>query len=101
MDMSTVDLILQKAVKDGRVYKLGSKRFVLFKQLRQFVYGVRQLSSTVPRFSVVDVKKHLGLGRNSCIQLLEYFDYIGFTRRYGQRRTVIDKELPDRMFAII
>lgn len=101
MDMSTVDLILQKAVKDGRVYKLGSKRFVLFKQLRQFAYGVRQLSSTVPQFSVVDVKEHLGLGRNSCIQLLEYFDYIGFTRRYGQRRTVIDKELPDRMFAII
>jgi selenocysteine-specific elongation factor len=101
MDMSTVDLILQKAVKDGRVYKLGSKRFVLFKQLRQFAYGVHQLSSTVPRFSVVDVKEHLGLGRNSCIQLLEYFDYIGFTRRYGQRRTVIDKELPDRMFTII
>ncbi len=100
LDSNTVDLLLQKAVQDGRVFRLGTQRFVLFKQLSRLARGVSQLAQEMPRFAVVDIKNHLGLGRNSCVELLEYFDHIGFTRRYGDRRTVIDKGLPERMFAM-
>lgn len=98
LDDKTVKSTLQKAVADGRVYKLNENRFLLFKQLSFFVHKVAELANNIPLFSVVEVKNNLGLGRNSCIELLEYFDRIGFTRRDGERRRVIDKEMPDRVF---
>ena len=100
LDAKTIELALQKAVKEGRVHSLNGNRFVVFKQLRLFAHEVSQLANENPYFSVVEVKNSLGMGRNSCIQLLEYFDHIGFTRRYGERRAVIDKELLDRMFTM-
>lgn len=100
LDAKTIELALQKAVKEGRVYSLDGNRFVVFKQLRLFAHEVSQLADEKPYFSVVEVKNSLGMGRNSCIQLLEYFDHIGFTRRYGERRAVIDKDLLDRMFTM-
>jgi hypothetical protein len=61
---------------------------------------VNQLAIAKPRFSVVDIKNHLQLGRNSSVELLEYFDLVGFTRRHGQSRAVLDATLPDRIFTM-
>ena len=100
LDGKTVEGVLQRAVVEGRVFRLGAKRFVLFQQLSRFAQGVNQLAIAKPRFSVVDIKNHLQLGRNSSVVLLEYFDLIGFTRRLGQSRAVLDKTLPDRIFTM-
>ena len=100
LDGKTVEGVLQRAVVEGRVFRLGAKRFVLFQQLRRFSQGVNQLAIAKPRFSVVDIKNHLQLGRNSSVELLEYFDLIGFTRRHGQSRAVLDKTLPDRILTM-
>ena len=100
LDGKTVEGVLQRAVVEGRVFRLGAKRFVLFQQLSRFAQGVNQLAVAKPRFSVVDIKNHLQLGRNSSVELLEYFDLIGFTRRHGQSRAVLDKTLPDRIFTM-
>ena len=100
LDRVSLHALLQKAVKDGRAYRLGEKRFILSTQLRLFAHAICELAEATPRFSVVETKNHLGLGRNSCIQLLEYFDHIGLTRRDGERRTVIDKGLPDRVLSV-
>ena len=100
LDRVSLHAQLQRAVNDGRVCKVGTKRFILCTQLSLFAYAVCELAEATPRFSVVETKNHLGLGRNSCIQLLEYFDHIGLTRRDGERRMVIDKGLPDRVFSV-
>ena len=100
LDGKTVEGALQRAVVEGRVFRLGAKRFVLFQQLSRFAQGVNQLAVAKPRFSVVDIKNHLQLGRNSSVELLEYFDLIGFTRRHGQSRAVLDATLPDRIFTM-
>jgi selenocysteine-specific elongation factor len=100
LDDKTVEGVLQRAVVDGRVFRLGAKRFVLFQQLSRFAQGVNQFAIAKPRFSVVDIKNHLQLGRNSSVELLEYFDLIGFTRRHGQSRAVLDATLPDRIFTM-
>ena len=100
LDDKTVEGVLQRAVVEGRVFRLGAKRFVLFQQLSRFAQGVNQLAVAKPRFSVVDIKNHLQLGRNSSVELLEYFDLIGFTRRHGQSRAVLDATLPDRIFTM-
>ena len=100
LDDKTVEGVLQRAVVEGRVFRLGAKRFVLFQQLSRFAQGVNQFAIAKPRFSVVDIKNHLQLGRNSSVELLEYFDLIGFTRRHGQSRAVLDKTLPDRILTM-
>jgi selenocysteine-specific elongation factor len=100
IDPKTLDAALHRAVAEGRLFKLGSKRFVLFEQLSRFAHGVNQVAVDLPRFSVADIKNHLQLGRNSSVELLEYFDQIGFTRRHGQSRAVIDTTVPERMFSL-
>ena len=100
IDPKTLDAALHRAVAEGRLFKLGSKRFVLFEQLSRFAHGVNQVAVDLPRFSVADIKNHLQLGRNSSVELLEYFDQIGFTRRHGQSRAVIDTTVPERMFRL-
>lgn len=100
IDPKTLDAALHRAVSEGRLFKLGSKRFVLFEQLSRFAQGVNQVAVDLPRFSVADIKNHLQLGRNSSVELLEYFDLIGFTRRHGQSRAVLDATLPDRIFTM-
>jgi len=100
IDPKTLDTALHRAVAEGRLFKLGSKRFVLFEQLSRFAQGVNQVAVDLPRFSVADIKNHLQLGRNSSVELLEYFDQIGFTRRHGQSRAVLDTTVPERMFRL-
>ncbi len=39
-------------------------------------------------FSVIQFRDASHIGRNLCIEILEYFDRIGFTRRDGNTRYV-------------
>ncbi len=39
-------------------------------------------------FSVIQFRDASGIGRNLCIEILEYFDRVGFTRREGNSRFV-------------
>ena len=96
LEKMAVDLVLKKALKEGRVYKLGGNRVVLPDLLVQFADKIKQLVARKPRFLVSEVKSVLGLGRNSCIDLMEYFDQIGFTRRIGSERVINDSEVINR-----
>ncbi|MDA9219193.1 selenocysteine-specific translation elongation factor [Luminiphilus sp.] len=87
---------LMGAVKDGRVHKISTTRFLLSDRLNHFVQSLTTLFETQGMFSVADARDHLGLGRNSCVDLLEYFDQVGVTRRDGDKRVVITGRLLDR-----
>ena len=45
-------------------------------------------------FSVGEFRNDSGIGRNAVVEILEYFDRIGFTKRMGQIRKLLD--LPKR-----
>ena len=87
---------LMGAVKDGRVHKISTTRFLLSDRLNHFVQSLTTLFETQGMFSVADARDHLALGRNSCVDLLEYFDQVGVTRRDGDKRVVITGRLLDR-----
>jgi selenocysteine-specific elongation factor len=87
---------LMGAVKDGRVYKISTTRFLLSDRLNHFVQSLTTLFETQGMFSVADARDHLALGRNSCVDLLEYFDQVGVTRRDGDKRVVLTGRLLDR-----
>ena len=87
---------LMGAVKDGRVHKISTTRFLLSDRLNHFVQSLTTLFETQGMFSVADARDHLALGRNSCVDLLEYFDQVGVTRRDGDKRVVLTGRLLDR-----
>ena len=87
---------LMGAVRDGRVHKISTTRFLLSDRLNHFAQSLTTLFETQGMFSVADARDHLGLGRNSCVDLLEYFDQVGVTRRDGDKRVVLTGRLLDR-----
>lgn len=70
------------AIADNRYYETG----VLAELERQIqdLAATRDGSLTVAAF-----RERLGIGRNLAIDLLEYFDRTGFTRRFGETRKVM------------
>jgi len=47
-----------------------------------------QLTAQNPVIQVTDFRDAAGLGRKRSIQILEYFDRIGLTRRMGNKRQI-------------
>jgi len=97
-DEDSVKRVLQAAARSGKVIRLAERRFALPSVLRVLAESVSELACKTPRFSIVEFKNHAGLGRNLAMELLEYFDTIRFTKRAGDKRLVIDAELPARFF---
>ena len=92
LDSSVLQRALKIAVKDRQAFMIGESRFLLPDTLSFFVEKIKTFSREKSSFSVVEVKNLLSLGRNSCIDLLEYFDLIGFTKRFGAERIIIDEQ---------
>ena len=92
LDSSVLQRALKIAVKDRQAFMIGESRFLLPDTLSFFAEKIKTFSREKSSFSVVEVKNLLCLGRNSCIDLLEYFDLIGFTKRFGAERIIIDEQ---------
>jgi selenocysteine-specific elongation factor len=98
LDNSVLQLALKIAVKDRRAFKIGESRFLLPNTLSFYANEIKNFSCGQSSFSVVEIKNLLSLGRNSCIDLLEYFDLIGFTKRVGSERVIIDEQAIKNIF---
>ena len=62
-------------------------------ELAEFTESLAAQTGEHEGFSVIEFRDATGIGRNLCIDLLEYFDRVGFTRRDGNSRFVrTDKE---------
>jgi len=79
---------LKALAKRGYVVHIAVHRFYLPAQLKQVVQHIHQLAAEKP-FSVKEFRDRTGIGRNVAIEVLEYFDGRGFTRRQGNERIVI------------
>jgi selenocysteine-specific elongation factor len=89
---------LDLAVKNGKAICLTKSRFALPSVLCKLAESVGDLTYDEPQFSIKEFKNHAGLSRNLTVEVLEYFDSIGFTRRDGDKRSVIDAEFPGKYF---
>ncbi len=83
---------LQQAVKalagKGMVVLISEKRLFLPRQVSQLAEKAEELSRQRP-FTARDYRDATAIGRNIVIDVLEYFDDRGFTRRSGDTRTVV------------
>jgi selenocysteine-specific elongation factor len=79
---------LKALAKRGYVIHVANHRFYLPRQLEAVATHIRQLAADQP-FSVREFRDRTGIGRNVAIEVLEYFDGRGFTRRQGNERIVL------------
>jgi selenocysteine-specific elongation factor len=87
-DEAAVRGLLRKMARLGLMHQVVRDLFYTDSMIRQLAAMLLQLAGANPVIQVTAFRDAVGLGRKRSIQLLEYFDRIGLTRRFGDRRQV-------------
>ncbi|MGF0237990.1 selenocysteine-specific translation elongation factor [Rhodococcus sp. IEGM1300] len=87
-DEVEVRLLLRKMARMGRVHQVVRDLFYTDAVLRQLASKLVQLAGDNPVVQVAAFRDAVGLGRKRSIQILEYFDRLGLTRRLGDKRQI-------------
>ncbi len=98
IDKRALHASLRRAERDRRLTRINPKRYVEASMLNEFAQAALELTEDKRTLTVVECRDRLGCGRNVLIEVLEYFDTIGFTRRVGNARVILDRGLPERRF---
>ena len=87
---SDLEKALNELVKNGLLVNVAKHRYYPPSQLSEIAKEVIELGAEAG-FSVADFRDATKIGRNIAIEILEYFDNKGFTRRDGNSRKVFGK----------
>ena len=84
-------ILINRAERLGRVARVADNRFFLPETLAQLAEIARELADGSPAgaFTAAAFKDRSGVGRNLTIQILEYLDKMGATRRQGDARILL------------
>ena len=96
MNVKLLEGFLKRAIQYELVIKVSDKRYYLTETIDVLKKLVRKTSENSGNvgFSVAEFRNDSGIGRNAVVEILEYFDRVGFTKRLGQVRKLLD--LPKR-----
>ena len=88
LDPVALDRFLARAERFGRVTKVADNRYFLPETLAALADIARELAAASPEgtFTAAAFKDRSGVGRNLSIEILEFLDRIGATRRVGDAR---------------
>lgn len=88
--LDPLESFLARAEQLGWVHHVASNRYFLPATLSELERIAEHLAAACPdgAFTAADFNRVSGIGRNLTIQVLEYFDRIGFTQRHGDRRSL-------------
>ena len=84
-----LEIILKQITKSGSLVKIAENRYFLPETIMQLAEFTENLINDTPQqdgFTVIQFRDQSGIGRNLCIEILEYFDRVGFTKRTGNAR---------------
>ncbi|RTG49599.1 SelB C-terminal domain-containing protein, partial [Serratia marcescens] len=87
---SRVRALLRKAAQLGHVTAVVVDRYYLSRRIDQFAALIRELDAERGGANAADFRDRLGVGRKLAIQVLEFFDRSGFTRRKGNEHLLRD-----------
>lgn len=87
-DETVVRALLRKMARLGLLHQVVRDLFYTDALLRRMAAMLVQLANADPDIQVTAFRDAVGLGRKRSIQILEYFDRIGLTRRFGDRRQI-------------
>ncbi|SDO03303.1 selenocysteine-specific translation elongation factor [Pseudomonas jinjuensis] len=87
-DEAAVRLLLRKLARLGLLHQVVRDLFYPEATLRQLASHALQLRGDTGIIQAATFRDRIGIGRKRSIQLLEYFDRIGFTRRIGNEHRI-------------
>ena len=87
-DEIAVRLLLRKMARLGLVHQVVRDLFYTDATIHRLAAMLLQLAGDNPVIQVSAFRDAVGLGRKRSIQILEYFDRLGLTRRFGDRRQI-------------
>jgi selenocysteine-specific elongation factor len=82
---------LKRMERFGRVAAVAPNRYFLPETVSRLSEVARELAEETPEagFTAAAFRDRSGIGRNLTIEVLEYLDAIGVTRRFGEGRVVV------------
>ena len=89
--LKKLESILKQTAKSGSLIKVAENRYYLPETIMNLAEFTEKLIESSPEeegFSVIQFRDESGIGRNLCIEILEYFDRVGFTRRNENTRVL-------------
>jgi len=91
LEPDAIERLLNRAERLGRVARVADNRFFLPATLARLAEIAKELAEGSPEgiFTAATFKDRSGVGRNLTIQVLEYLDKMGATRRRGDARIVL------------
>ncbi|MFK3842971.1 selenocysteine-specific translation elongation factor [Serratia sp. NPDC087055] len=92
-DEARVRATLRKAAQLGQVTAVVVDRYYSSRRIEQFAALIRELDAAQGSANAADFRDRLGVGRKLAIQVLEFFDRSGFTRRKGNQHLLRDAGL--------
>ncbi|AWY39218.1 selenocysteine-specific translation elongation factor [Pseudomonas putida] len=87
-DEALVRALLRKMARLGLLHQVVRDLFYTDAVIRRLAAMLLQLAHDNPVIQVAAFRDALGVGRKRSIQILEYFDRLGLTRRMGDRRQI-------------
>lgn len=90
-EQKEVQKLLDHLYAQKRLVRLNDNRFLTPEALEEIKRRVRQVIQSQGRFTLQDIKGVFGYGRTHGIPVLEHLDTIGFTRRIGDVRVLVEK----------
>jgi selenocysteine-specific elongation factor len=83
---------LQRMATLGHLVQVAKNRFFLPQTLQALMQIARDTAAAAPegRFDAASFRDRSGVGRNLSIQLLEFFDRVGFTRYANEWRVIAE-----------
>jgi selenocysteine-specific elongation factor len=92
-DEQTMRQVLRQAAQLGLITAIVKDRYYRQERIQQFADLIRALDPENGSTSAADFRDQLGIGRKLAVQILEYFDRTGFTRRRGNDHLLRDRNL--------
>ncbi|EJF5605616.1 selenocysteine-specific translation elongation factor [Salmonella enterica] len=83
-------LVLRQAAQQGIITAIVKDRYYRNDRIVAFANMIRELDQERGSTCAADFRDRLNVGRKLAIQILEYFDRIGFTRRRGNDHLLRD-----------
>lgn len=83
--------MLRRKRCEGEIYMVTPKRFFLRASVARLAEAAADVATTEPKagFSAAQYRDAIQTGRTLAIQILEFFDRMGLTRRIGDRRKMV------------
>jgi selenocysteine-specific elongation factor len=94
-DEAALRSVFVRLAARGEVYKVAHDHFFLPATVRELARIAAELHANDGMACAAPFRDRLGIGRKVAIQILEFFDRIGYTRRVGDDHRVIQPGLFD------